>query len=278
MALIILEGLDRTGKSTVANYYQSLGYELIHLSAPPKGTTSDQYLQSMVDIVSSAAAKDIVMDRSHYGELVWSTIYGRKPLLNDEDIEIIREIEESVSTKRILMYDPQHEEHWKRCVDNKEPLTKQQFVKAKALFSQMAHNYRFELVTLPSFLKEYPDAGRIAAERSDTSVDNGKNEPTNKETASEGSTPEVGPKIKSRGLTAEQLRLEKANAINEIISKRILKSKGEIYDELENELRTFLNTKLGKLLGTTSQELNFSKEEVSFYKEMYKRAISKGDH
>jgi hypothetical protein len=266
MSLLILEGIDRTGKSTVAEYYKTLGYELIHLSAPVKGTSPDQYLQSMVDIVSSAASKDIVLDRSYYGELIWPHVYGRKSLLSAEDIDLIREIETTVGVKHILMHDTNVEDHWKRCVENKEPLTKQQFVKAKSLFSQMAHNYRFELVTLPSFLKEYPDATEFSKSASDSNVQDISNALITKEVKTEGN---------SRVLTVEQLKLEKANAINEIISKRILKTKGPVYDELENELRSFLNSKLGKLLGNSSQELSLSIEEISFYKAMYNRAISK---
>ena len=278
MSLIILEGLDRTGKTTVAEFYKTRGFELIHLSAPPKGTTRDQYLQSMVDIISSAASKNIVMDRSHWGELVWSQVYNRNPVLLEEDFEIIREMESSVDTKRILMYDPNPEEHWKRCVENNEPLTKPQFVKARALFSQLAHNHGFESITLPQFLKEFPDAKQVDRRGSDTAdVVSGTAELS--QTVNNDATDNLLKKARTEGqdrsLTAEQIKLEKANIINEILSKRILKTKGLVYDELENELRMFLNNKLSKLLGGSSQELTLTSEEIAFYKKMYKRAISK---
>lgn len=278
MSLIILEGLDRTGKSTVAEYYKSIGFELIHLSAPPKGTTRDQYLQSMVDIVSSAASKNIVMDRSHWGEMVWPQVYGRKPILTDEDFEILKELEDSVETKRVLMYDQNPEEHWKRCVDNKEPLTKAQFVKARALFSQIAHNHRFEPITLPQFLKEFPDAARLGQDNSGDGAGAGGTGQVHQETELRELSEESGNKVTTQSSrTVEQLKLEKANVINEVMSKRILKSKGPVYDELESELRNFLNSKLGKLLGNNVQELSLTSDEIKFYKMMYKRAIDKGD-
>jgi hypothetical protein len=273
MSLIILEGLDRTGKSTVASYFESLGFEVIHMSAPQKGVDRDQYLQEITDLISSASHKDLVLDRSHFGELVWPHIYNRKPVLGEEDFEILREIEDSVGVRRILMHDTDFASHWKRCVDNNEPLNKSQFVQARALYSEMADKYGFERVTLQQFIKQYPDAEQfnIAKEvsKSDISSTEGHQKPAQ---------PNPSTQPKGHQKTKEQLKLEKANAINEILSKRILKQKNDTFDELEYDIRIFLNDRLGKLLGgsPSSNELSFSKEEVQFYKAMYAKAL-KGD-
>ena len=40
---IILEGLDRTGKSSVADYYRQQGYEVVHMSAPDKKYSQSGY-------------------------------------------------------------------------------------------------------------------------------------------------------------------------------------------------------------------------------------------
>lgn len=281
MALVILEGLDRTGKSTVAAYFESLGYELIHMSAPAKGTTSDQYMQEMADLLSSATVKDIVLDRSHYGECVWPHIYGRPPLLSDDDIDSLREIEDAVGVKRILMHDTDAEAHWKRCVENKEPLNKAQFVRARSLYSQIGHKYGFENVTLPQFLKEFPAAQELVDKINASSLEQKTLQVTG--SGDKISTTEVDTSVKIDSTsskypnkTPEQHRLEVANTINDVLSKRILKGKGHIYDDLENELRHFLNSKLGKLLGTStsSNELSLTQDEIKFYKTMYKRAIS----
>jgi len=257
MALIILEGLDRTGKSTVARYYESLGYHLIHMSAPSKGTTADQYLQDITDLLSSASTRDIVLDRSHYGELIWSSVYGRSSLLTEEDIESLAEIETAVGVKRILMVDPNVEAHWNRCVENNEPLTKAQFIKARSLYYQMAQKFNFESQNLPQFLRLNPDAESISK------IDSGDNDIVTTDETKKSKTP-------------EQLKLEKANAINDILSKRILKQKGDTYEDLERDIRNFLNAKLGKLFGDTS-DLGFTSEEIKFYKTMYKKATKKGE-
>ena len=284
MALVLLEGLDRTGKSTVASYFESLGFERIHMSAPPKGTTSDDYLQQMVDLLSSAATKDIVLDRTHYGELVWPQVYSnpqkpRKALLDEEQIEILREIEDSVGVQRIWMTDNAIDAHWKRCVENNEPLDKSQFTRARALFSSMAHKYGFEPITLPQFLAKFPDAKEHAELKNAEALEQKtlQQEPVSDTT--EAAVVETKPVVptKKSGKSPEQHKLEVANVINDILSKPILKGKNPVYADLENEIRAFLNAKLGKLLGGGgSSELSLTPEEVRFYKEMYKRAIDKG--
>lgn len=246
MSLIILEGLDRVGKSSVAATYEAKGFEVIHQSAPAKGLNADVYLEEQIQIISRAASQDIVLDRSYYGELVWPLVYGREPLLNDDGgLEALRELEDSVGTTRILMHDPNVEAHWKRCVDNKEPLTKPQFIRARSLFASMADKHGFQRKTLMDF----PEVPIVQQDVSST-----KSEPE---------------KIVSSGpvhkLTNEQVKLETANAINDILGKRIVKQKGPIYDKIEINLRTFLNTELGKILGTKIENTTagqFSNEEV----------------
>lgn len=278
--LVILEGLDRVGKTTVAEYFKSKGYQVVHMSAPDKNSNPDSFLQEMIDLVSSAATRDICLDRSYYGEcFIWPEIYGRKSLLSEENLEILREIEESVGTQRVYMFDPKVEDHWQRCVKNKEPLTKAQFTKARALYSQMASKFNFELVTLPAFLKEYPDAGELDGQESTNNNEpkafklNNQNEKGSVEDRLNISLKEVGGAAVAK--TAEQIKLEKANAINDILSKRILKQRGDTYDALESDIRLFLNTKLSQLFGTIQQDQtpSLTQEEITFYKAMFKRAM-----
>ena len=141
------------------------------------------------------------------------------------------------------MYDPNIEAHWKRCVDNKEPLTKPQFVRARTLFSNIADKYGFERKTLLDYeeIDIVTEEPKVKPEEPEKKV--------------------VVPPVK---LTNEQMKLETANAINEVLGKRIVKQKGPVFDKIEANLRTFLNTELGKILGTKNeiQSGQFSTEEV----------------
>lgn len=247
MSLIILEGLDRTGKSSVAAHFQAKGFELIHQSAPPKGQTADNFLEEQIQLVGSAATKDIVLDRSYYGELVWPQVYGRESLLSEEGLEVLREMEEQVGTTRILMTDSNVEAHWKRCVDNNEPMTKPQFIKARGLFGTMADKHAFVRKTL----QDFPEIPIIAQEPKEKPADAVK-------------LPAVAPAPQKMQLTKEQMKLETANAINEVLSKRIIKQKGQFYDQIEIGLRTYLNTELGKILGTKAENAagQFTQDEL----------------
>ena len=147
MSWIVIEGLDRTGKSTVADYYRAKGFEVIHMSAPNKkfsspGYAGPSYLDETVELLMSKDSQNVVWDRSWYGEShIWPSVYGRASQLSEDELEIIREFEDRNQTIRILMFDPNVEAHWKRCVDNKEPLTRVQFDHARQLYSKMAHTY-----------------------------------------------------------------------------------------------------------------------------------------
>jgi hypothetical protein len=273
MALIILEGLDRTGKSSVAQMFERQGFELIHMSAPDKsmsqeGYVGPSYLDMMVDMLTTIAGRDVVLDRSHYGELVWPQVYGRKALLDEDDMEILREIENNMDVTRILMTDSNSDAHWQRCVDNNEPLTKVQFVKARSLYSGMADKYDFAR----KMLKDFPDAEQPLPANSKDAAN-----PTPATSAeADSSAKETGNnKTSTLSKSKEQLKLERANIINEVLEKRLIKGKGPMYDEVERSVRHFLNTELGKILGTATATPGLSNEEIELLKFFCKRLKDK---
>jgi hypothetical protein len=77
-------------------------------------------------------------------------------------------------------------------------------------------------------------------------------------------------------MTPEQQRLAKANAINEILSRPIIKNKGEHFLDIENKIRQFLNDELADLLGTKKiEDVGLSKEEILFIKTLINKAGAK---
>jgi hypothetical protein len=254
MALLIIEGLDRSGKTTVARQFEAQGYTYIHQSAPPKGQTADAYLEEQMQLVSLAVHQNVVLDRSYYGEIgVWPQIFNRDPLLVDETLEILRESENIAGTTRILMHDPNIEAHWKRCVDNKEPLDKGKFLHARRLFNSLADKYGFERKTRSDF------AVPQTTHQDTPPVESRTDAVSDKESVVQ---------VPVRVLTPEQTKLETANAINDVLSRRVIKGKGQIYDVLEQKVRSFLNTELGKIFGTVSSTTpsTFTDEEVQLLK------------
>ena len=67
MAWIQVEGVDRSGKSSVAEMYKTQGYEVVHMDAPDKkyfipGYSGPSYLEEMVDMYTKYSGKDVVFD------------------------------------------------------------------------------------------------------------------------------------------------------------------------------------------------------------------------
>jgi dephospho-CoA kinase len=134
MSLIITEGVDKIGKSTIASLYSDLGYEVVHMSAPDKKFNDPKYIgptyfDEMVEMYQNISG-DVFFDRSIYGETIWPRVYKRRPQLLEPDINYLRDLENELGVRRILLVDEDVEAHWARCVKNKEPLTREQFDKA----------------------------------------------------------------------------------------------------------------------------------------------------
>lgn len=260
MALIVLEGLDRTGKSTVANFYRQKGYEVIHMSAPDKkfydpNYIGPSYMDEMVALLNSCEGRDVLLDRSYFGEAVWPVVFGRDPLLSEEDLSVLNEIEQHHHAERILMYDADIQAHWNRIVAFKEKLTKQQFAMANKLYSNLVFKYKFKKMQLKDF-------------NLTPTVELPKAEPP--------STPTIVMTVDARVESDEKEKLRRANAINRVLEGRVLKRKGDVYDALEGEIRAFLGAKMKELFqGASQPPSSFSDDETQLLKLYCQRMIEK---
>jgi len=277
MAWILLEGIDRTGKSTVSEIYKSKGYEVVHMSAPSKkyrdpGYAGPSYLDDMLDMYLSYDNKDVIFDRTVYGETVWPHVYGREPMLSEEDIEVLQDFESRNSAQRILMIDSDTAAHWKRCIDNKEPLNNNQFRIAGALFNKMAHKYNF----VPRELKDYKDVK--AENNKQDSAPSEQEKPITKGQVDAAAVRAAAHTVKLAAQTPEETelaKLEKANAIRDVLSKRILKQKGGTFDKLEEDLKSFLKLQLSGIFKESSSQVSLSGEEISVLKVFCQRLKEK---
>lgn len=283
MTWIILEGIDKSGKSTVAELYKSQGFELVHMSAPDKkykqtGYSGPSYLDDMLDLYMDYDGRDVVFDRSVYGECVWPHVYGREPALSDDDFEILREFEDRNETNRILMIDPDTAAHWKRCVDNNEPLNQVQFKIANTLYTKLAHKYSFSPKQLGDFNVKTKDTisktEDVVKSSNNSTASTDRTKPVSQD--KDGTTVDLSNTKINKSLEISGLdRLEKANAISAILSKRIIKQRGGAFDDLEGEVANFLKGRLEQLLGNKSEDTQFSDIEVQVLKLLCKRFIDK---
>lgn len=92
--LIILEGCDGTGKSTLAeNISKIIRAEIIHHSKP----LSVSEVKSIIDL---SANEDIIVDRFHLGQYVYNEPEDR--LLSEKDMEFFKKLLKI--TKSIFIY------------------------------------------------------------------------------------------------------------------------------------------------------------------------------
>lgn len=282
MGFIILEGLDKTGKSTAAELYKKQGYEIVHMSAPDKkykqpGYAGPSYLDDILELIMKYDGKDVVWDRSWYGELIWPHVYGRDPHLSEEDLDVLQEFEQRNDTQKILMVDPNVEQHWKRCVENSEPLTRPQFTLASRLFDKLAHNHNFIPRQLSDFGTELTKSqGEDPAPVEESRTPQPIRERKDPIDVRNGQTASIVPPKEEDGKTKEQAILEKANAINSILSKRIIKQKGDAFDLIESDIKRYLNEQLKVLFnGGTTLEEALTRDEITVLKLYAKKILEK---
>ncbi len=291
MSWIILEGLDRSGKSTVAEYYRKQGYDVVHMSAPDKkylepGYAGPSYLEEIVDMYGIYKGQDVVFDRSAYGELVWPEIFNRIPLLNADDLEYISQLEYHEDVEKYLMHDEDVEAHWKRCKDNNEPISRVQFVAAGHLYDKLENDYGFQRKQLGDFsalategeqkeTQKKPNSKKKVSKNETKPSRNGGNS-NNSGTDSKGGSPSESSGVGDvyEGELSISERLERANAISTILKGKIIKKSGDIYDDIEQDIRTFLESRIESLFYDGSREV-FTEDEVNILKGVAKRIQEK---
>jgi hypothetical protein len=178
-----------------------------------------------------------------------------------------------------LMVDPDQAGHWKRCVDNNEPLNQGQFRLAGSLYTKLAHKYNF----VPKQLSDFSD--KFSKHKTATSESNGDDSAKTREDKSplikaESSAAITISNTKIVDTFSEKVpgfeKLEKANAISAVISKRLIKQRGGAFDELEGEITNFLKGRLEELLGGNKpKQPSLSESEVQVLKLLAQRFMEK---
>lgn len=91
--LIIIEGVDKTGKSTLARDLQEdLGgpdsCALIHFSVP-RIHPVDEYVGRLKRLLEDEDYDHVVCDRGHIGEMIWPELFYRESEMTDAAFEAI---------------------------------------------------------------------------------------------------------------------------------------------------------------------------------------------
>lgn len=146
MSLILLEGMDKVGKTTVAQHFIDSGFEYIHMTSPRKGITRAAYIAEMLNIIASTADKKVLIDRTWMGELVWPYVFGRTPLLFWHDIDHFHGICNQMhngDVVMIYMHDSDINAHKSRMLQYKEPSYNYDLVYNLYDSVMKKHNFQF---------------------------------------------------------------------------------------------------------------------------------------
>jgi thymidylate kinase len=101
--IIILEGENKTGKTTLANYIiDNYGFDYVKCSQP-KGDPFEEYMEIIEEI--KRTGKDTIIDRFHIGEFVWGPLYRGGSLLNIKHLDIIDKLLIENETYLFYCYD-----------------------------------------------------------------------------------------------------------------------------------------------------------------------------
>lgn len=85
--LIVIEGPDKTGKTTLAKAVaERLGFKYVHFSAP-KGNPADEYIDFLLNL-----KEPTVCDRFHLGEFVYGPIFRGKAGITDLELVTIERL------------------------------------------------------------------------------------------------------------------------------------------------------------------------------------------
>jgi hypothetical protein len=80
--LIILEGVDRTGKTTLASFLaEAIDAPVIH-KGPPSATDGITEYLAPLSGYRPGSGRHLICDRWHWGEMIWPKIFTRDALLD----------------------------------------------------------------------------------------------------------------------------------------------------------------------------------------------------
>lgn len=87
--IIVIEGSDGTGKTTLAREFEKIGFRYVHNGKPqPEEDLFMTYLKQLHE----ARGSNVVFDRLHIGELVYGPVMRDKSLISTEEMIVLNRI------------------------------------------------------------------------------------------------------------------------------------------------------------------------------------------
>ncbi len=134
MSLLVLEGADGTGKTTLAKAIEKRNHRYVHNGPPPDGISLfEHYTQQML----AARHVDTVFDRLHVGELIYGPVMRGKSLITLEEMRLLNRLLFSMGGK-VIFCDTNNEAILGNWLDRKG----QEYVDQVEKIKRVAYDYR----------------------------------------------------------------------------------------------------------------------------------------
>lgn len=97
--IIIIEGVDKTGKSTLAKRLSdNTGLPIVHLGVPEEGRDHFRYLKGLIE----AHPDGVIFDRFHFGDYVYAGTTRDTEALSQEEFAAVEDI--LIGRNALLIY------------------------------------------------------------------------------------------------------------------------------------------------------------------------------
>lgn len=153
--LYLFEGMDKVGKTTAAETVRKkIKGEIVHMGVPSKWHTPETYFAECLHKLALTAKKNVVFDRTFFGELIWPSIYGRSAMLSEDKVATLLQAAHHMhpdGVHLIYMHDPDKEAHIARMEAFGEPVYK--YDEASSIHREVLAKNNFQFITYPEAVK-----------------------------------------------------------------------------------------------------------------------------
>lgn len=160
--LIIIEGPDNTGKTTLALHLAEIfGLEYKHCSKPKSDSPFHEYIEMFKDIKVPT-----VIDRAHLGEFVYSQLWRDGCSITEKQFKLI-DLEAMSRFEYTIVIHAQAPDDVisERCIKEKEDLLQQsQIVRCSELFREITAKTQIPIVNYYSNIEKPEDISRTLCE------------------------------------------------------------------------------------------------------------------
>jgi len=136
MKIIILEGPDGAGKSTIAADLGALGYRVVHHACPPSERTESGVFRHWLHRVYAHRKRKVVFDRLHLSDIIYGPMVRGSTPMTERGLDMLERYYEALDAQVVICLPP-----WRVALQNWLRSRDRQLVKHVADFNKVYRGY-----------------------------------------------------------------------------------------------------------------------------------------